>query len=34
MLSTNVMVKEGLLSETLADQQAKLRQLMRELENT
>lgn len=34
MLSTRVLVKEGLLSDTLIDQQTKLRQLMRELEST
>ena len=34
MLSTRVLVKEGMLSETLMDQQTKLRQLMRELEST
>jgi len=34
MLSTRVLVKEGLLSETLMEQQTKLRQLMRELEST
>ena len=34
MLSTRVLVKEGLLSDTLMEQQSQLKKLMRELEST